>query len=58
VTPEGNATPLYALRLDYGWCETITGGEYAHVAEAIAISIGALLGIRVSTAAIDESRAA
>jgi hypothetical protein len=45
VTPDGNATRVYAVRLDYGWCEEIVDAGYLRHANAVAVAFGECLGV-------------
>ena len=46
VTPEGHATRVYAVRLDYGWCEALVDAGYLNHANAVAVAFGECLGVK------------
>lgn len=51
VTPEGNATRLYAVVADYGWAERILCGDcYLRDANDLAWAVGDVLDIPVEEA--------
>lgn len=48
TTPEGHATPLFAIQADYGWAETtLFDGAYEHVARDVATALSETLGVPV-----------
>jgi hypothetical protein len=51
VTPEGHATPLFAVVADHGWAERILAGDcYLKDANDLAYAIGELLDISIEEA--------
>jgi hypothetical protein len=49
VTPEGHATSLFAVVIDFGWCETVSGSGYEKETNAFALALGAILEVPVET---------
>lgn len=47
ATPDGHATKLFSVVLDYGWCETSFGPDLEDRMNAAAIALGLALDVPV-----------
>lgn len=54
ATPEGHATKLFSVVLDYGWCETSFGPDLEGRMNAAAIALGLALDVPVVTSEQQE----